>query len=56
MGPETPEGDAAEQARQPVEGVEDEEFAVPFFREDVDPADLADQLRQVPVDEPDDRG
>ncbi|WP_190815302.1 hypothetical protein [Saccharopolyspora pogona] len=51
MDPETPEADAAEQARQ-AEEVPDEEEPEPIeVPLDADPADLADQHRPVPVDD-----
>jgi hypothetical protein len=51
MNPETPEADAAEQARQAEEVPNDEELESIEVPLDADPADLADQHRAVPVDD-----
>jgi hypothetical protein len=51
MSPETPDADAAEQARQADELVEEDESAPADRPLDADPADLADQQREVPVDD-----
>ncbi|MER6992627.1 hypothetical protein ABT337_21430 [Saccharopolyspora hirsuta] len=51
MSPETPEADAVEQARQAEELVEDEESEQVEVPLDADPADLADQHREVPIDD-----
>ncbi|MBB5157875.1 hypothetical protein [Saccharopolyspora phatthalungensis] len=51
MDPETPEGDAAEQARLAEDVLDDEEPEPVEVPLDADPADLAEQHRAVPVDE-----
>ena len=51
MNPETPDADAAEQARQADDLVEEDEAGLPDQPLDADPADLADQHREVPVDD-----
>lgn len=54
---ETPEADAAEQARQDDTAVEDEEPTdLAEVSVDADPADLAEQQRVVPQDDPRDSG
>jgi hypothetical protein len=51
MDPETPEADAAEQARQAEDVLDDEEPEAIEVPLDADPADLADQHRPVPLDD-----
>ncbi|MER7013754.1 hypothetical protein ABT324_20245 [Saccharopolyspora sp. NPDC000359] len=55
MSPETPEADAVEQAQQAEELVVDEESEPVEVPLDADPADLADQYREVPIDDAYDR-
>ncbi|QUH02711.1 hypothetical protein HUO13_19590 [Saccharopolyspora erythraea] len=52
MDPETPEADAAEQARETIVPAEDEETELAGeLSPEVDPADLAEQNRPVPADD-----
>lgn len=55
MNPETPEADAVEQAQQAQDLPEDEPVATGARSWDADPADLADQQREVPADDDYDR-
>lgn len=51
MNPETPDADAAEQARQADELPEENEVAPTDRPLDADPADLVDQHREEPLDD-----
>lgn len=56
MNFETPEADAAEQARHAEDPVTEDVTAEADPVDEADPADLADQRSDVPVDEDYDRG